>query len=280
MTRETVGAALCRGGEALRRAGIESARLDARLLLSHALGQTPEFLLRERHAPIDTAAFNDLLARRAAREPLAYIIGSREFWSLRLAVSPVTLVPRPESETLIDAALDACPDRSNVRRILDLGTGTGALLLAALSEFQTAFGIGVDRNAAAVALAAANANALGLAARAAFAAGDWGAAIGAQFDLILCNPPYIATGDVAGLMPEVAGFEPRSALDGGADGLAAYREVVREMPRLLRRGGAAVLELGVGQEPAVAELARISGLASVSRPDLAGIARALVVRAG
>jgi release factor glutamine methyltransferase len=219
-----------------------------------------------------------LVARREAREPLALILGHREFWSLDFAVSPATLIPRPESETLIEAAIAAFARREPPRRVLDLGTGTGCLLLAALSEFTAAFGIGVDRSAEAAALAARNAAALHLANRAAFVCGDWAASLDARCDLVLCNPPYIASADLDGLMPEVARHEPRSALDGGADGFAAYRCLFPALPRLLIPSGIAVLEIGAGQaEPAV-ELARRAGFAAETRADLSGIPRALVLR--
>ncbi len=211
---ETIGDALTRAAALLQQAGIDNPRLEARLLLAHAHGIPQETLLREPHLPLRRPPLPRPPRRRLAREPLALILGHREFWSLDLAVSPATLIPRPDSETLIEAALDAFPERTAVRRILDLGTGTGALLLAALAEFPAAFGIGLDRVPAAAALAAANARSLGLAPRAAFLAGDWAAAISARFDLVLANPPYICRDEVAGLMPELA-HEPRSALDGG-----------------------------------------------------------------
>ena len=172
------------------------------------------------------------------------------------AVSPATLIPRPESETLIEAALAAFANRTPPRRILDLGTGTGCLLLSALHEFPGAFGIGADRAPEAVSLAAANAATLGLAGRAAFLCGDWAAALDARFDLVLCNPPYIPTSDIDGLMQEVARHEPQGALDGGADGLAAYRRILPSLLALLQPDGVAVLELGVGQAYTVLALAR------------------------
>ncbi len=226
---------------------------------------------------MEIAEFEPLVARRAAREPLALILGRREFWSLDLAVSRATLIPRSDSETLIEAALDAFADRAPPQRILDLGTGTGCLLLAALTEFPAAFGVGVDRSADAVALAARNAAALGLSHRAAFVCGDWAQALAAPFDLVLCNPPYIPTSELKGLMPEVAGYEPSSALDGGQDGCSAYRDLLPDLPRLLNPDGVAVLELGVGQAETVADLAQEAGLAHGLRSDLSGITRALVL---
>jgi release factor glutamine methyltransferase len=177
----------------------------------------------------------------------------------------------------VEAALAAFARRQPPRRILDLGTGTGCLLLAVLSEFPQAFGIGVDRSGTAAQLAADNAAALGLAERTAFFVGDWAAALDARFDLVLCNPPYIPTSEVSGLMPDVANYEPRSALDGGADGLAAYRRLVPDLSKLLSPGGIAVLELGIGQAAPVARIAGETGLCAASRNDLLGIARALVL---
>ena len=268
---EAVAAAAAR----LDAAGIPDARREARILLAAALNTDAAGLLRQ--TEIDPALLAPLLARRVAREPMAYILGRREFWGLSFAVTPATLIPRPDSETLLEAALAARPDRTTVRRILDLGTGTGCLLLAALTEFGGAYGIGVDLGPAAAALAQRNAVALGLGPRAAFLAGDWAAALDARFDLVLCNPPYITSPDLAGLMPEVARYEPRAALDGGADGLDAYRAVLAALPALLAPGGVAVLELGAGQAPAVMALAE-PGFIATPRPDLSGQDRALILR--
>ena len=274
---QTASAALAQATVALRAAGIDNPRLEARLLLGHALGITQEALLADPgHAVPDH--FAALLARRVAREPLAFILGRQEFWSLSFAVSPATLIPRADSETLIEAALAAFPDRTVVRRILDLGTGTGCLLLAALTEFPEASGTGVDLSPDAAALANDNALALGLANRAAMLVGSWADALDGHFDLILSNPPYITTPDLATLMPEVIAHEPARALDGGADGLVAYRRIIADLPRLLAPGGVAVLELGIGQDEAVAALARAGGFLADTRRDLAEIPRALVQR--
>jgi release factor glutamine methyltransferase len=321
--KPTIRDALHHGAERLRSAGIDSPRLEARLLLAHALGTDAASLLREQNGVADTAHYDKLLSRRAACEPLALIVGHREFWSLDFAVSPATLIPRPESETLIAAALAAfgvgprpdsspplagggwgegsnprirplpptpsrkgtgwtlLPSKSDTappRRILDLGTGTGCLLLAALSEFPAAFGIGADRTPAAAALAARNSGMLGMANRAAFVAGDWAAALDGTFDLILCNPPYIATPDLGTLMPDVAHYEPATALDGGPDGYTAYRRIIPDLPRLLAPNGVAVLELGQGQVETVTELARQAGFTARAHRDLSGIDRALTLR--
>ena len=276
MLAVTVGEALRQGAALLAAAGVDSPRLDARLLLGHATGLSREALLRDPGRGVDPAPYHAFLARRAAREPLALILGRQEFWSLDLEVSAATLIPRADSETVIEAALAAVPDRGWVRSILDLGTGTGCLLLAALTEFPAAWGLGVDRAAEAARLAARNAGALGMAARAAFLCGDWDGALSGRFDLVLSNPPYIPGGDIAGLMPEVARHEPGGALDGGPDGLDAYRHILAALPHLLAPGGTAVLEVGFGQADAVAALA---GGPVMFRSDLGGTPRAMVVRA-
>jgi release factor glutamine methyltransferase len=271
----TVREALRHGAALLEAAGADNPRLDARLLLGHTTGLPREALLREPLRTIDPAPYQTLLERRAAREPLALILGRQEFWSLDFEVSPATLIPRADSETLIEAAIAETPDRDRVRTILDLGTGTGCLLLAALTEFPAAWGLGVDCSPEAAALASRNAAALGLATRAAFVCGQWSHALSARFNLVLSNPPYIARGEIAGLMPEVARHEPSRALDGGVDGLDAYREILAALPGLLAPDGMAVLEIGLGQADSVAALA---GRPVTFRTDLRGIHRAVVVR--
>ncbi|MBU8542975.1 MULTISPECIES: peptide chain release factor N(5)-glutamine methyltransferase [Roseomonadaceae] len=276
---ETVGAFLCQAGQMLRAAAIESPRLEARLLLGHAMGVTAETLLRDSRMVVPAEAvarFGAALKARLAHVPMAHILGRQGFWTLDLAVSPATLIPRPDSESLVEAALAAFPDAEAPLRVLDLGTGTGCLLLAVLSERPRAFGIGVDREPAAAALAAANAAANGLAGRSAFLAADWAGALAGTFDLVLSNPPYIESAAISGLMPEVARHEPGLALDGGPDGLDAYRLLAAALPALLAPGGVAVLELGQGQRAAVEGLARTAGLRPLScRPDLGGVDRAL-----
>jgi release factor glutamine methyltransferase len=278
----TVGALLCGAGQHLRAAAFEAPRLEARLLLAHAMECRTKDLLRDPRArvPPDAALrFGALLRRRLEREPVAHLLGAAEFWSLPFEVSPATLIPRADSETLVEAALAAFPWRGAVRRVLDLGAGTGCLLLAALSEFPHATGIGVDLVADAAALARRNAAALGLGSRAGFVVGSWGAALGAgRFDLVFSNPPYVEAGAIAGLAPEVARHEPRSALDGGADGLDAYRALLPELRRLLAPEGRAVVELGEGQRQAVEALARGNGLRPLGcRSDLGGVDRALLL---
>jgi release factor glutamine methyltransferase len=242
------------------------------------LGWSAEHLVRDRTSTVPTSSFATLITRRAAREPLAYILGWREFWSLRFRVSPATLIPRPDSETLVEAALALCPDPQAPIRVLDLGTGTGCLLLAVLHERPNAFGVGVDRSESAVHVALSNACDLGLAERSVFLCGDWAGSIRGRFDLVLSNPPYIATPELAGLMPDVASHEPRSALDGGNCGLGAYRAIIAALPHLLAPSGAAVLELGAGQFDAVGETAASAGFQVAARADLAGITRAIILR--
>ena len=277
----TVGYFLCRAGQALRAAAIESPRMEARLLLAHAMGCRIEDLLREPRALVPApaaAGFAALLNRRIAHEPMAQLLGSQEFWSLPFRVSSATLIPRADSETLIEAALAAFPARDAVRRVLDLGTGTGCLLLAALTEFPLATGIGVDRIPEAAALARENARRLGLAGRADFLVADWAAPLSGRFDLVLCNPPYIESAAIPALMPEVARHEPASALDGGADGLAEYRRVLAALPALLAPEGLAVLELGAAQRAGVEALALDQGLLPHGcHADLGGTERALLL---
>jgi len=277
----TIARALCAATRWLRAARIEGARAEARLLLRHVTGLSPEVLVAEpdRRLEAEAAArFEALLARRAAREPMAYILGEREFWSLPLFVGPGVLVPRPETETLVEAALEAFPDRTAPLRILDLGTGSGCLLLALLREYPNAVGVGVDRSAEALAHATLNARRHGLDGRALLVRGDWGRGLAGPFELIVANPPYVASGELTELALEVARYEPRAALDGGADGLDAYRAILPDLPRLLAPAGVACLEIGAGQATALAALAEVGGFRVAVRPDLAGIPRCLVLR--
>jgi len=266
----------------LAAAGIEDARSEAWLLLAIATGRSRAELVAGAQAPLDAVEeerLEALAARRLAREPMAYIVGEREFWSLPLQVGPAVLVPRPESETVVEAALAEVRDRSAPLRILDLGTGSGCLLLALLSELPHASGLGVDRSAEALVIAVHNAARLGLAGRAAFCEGDWGRGLAGPFDLIVSNPPYVARADAASLAPEVRAFEPEEALFAGPDGLCAYRALAPDCVRLLAKDGPTCLEIGQGQGAAVAEIMGGHGLRLVaSRPDLAGIERCLIFR--
>ncbi len=275
---QAVATALRRAADALRRAGVDNPTLEARLLLAHALGALQTTLL-DRDAAIETAAFDGLLARRVAREPMARILGRQGFWTLELELSPQTLIPRADSETLIEAAVAAFPDRAAVGRVLDLGTGSGALLLAALGEFRSAWGIGIDRSPEAAAQAGRNARANGVADRAVMLCGNWADCLAGRFDLVLANPPYIESHAIAALMPEVARHEPLLALDGGPDGLDAYRAIIPALPGLLAPDGAAVIELGESQAVAATALAQAAGFATpVLRADLGGVPRALLLR--
>ncbi|MBV9252102.1 MAG: peptide chain release factor N(5)-glutamine methyltransferase [Acetobacteraceae bacterium] len=274
----TIGGALQYGAQLLMAAGIENPRREARLLLAHVIGGGTEELLRDLAAPADITAYNTLLDRRCRREPLAFILGRRGFWTMDLMVSRATLIPRPETETLIEAARAWFLGHPGPDRILDLGTGTGCLLLAALSEFPQAFGVGVDVVPEAARLAAANSAVTGLADRATFLCGCWADALSGTFDLVLCNPPYIRSAQISGLMPEVACHEPPSALDGGPDGLDAYRTLASVLPHIMSSDALAVLELGAGQAENVADLARCCGFSATTRPDLSGMPRAVILR--
>lgn len=268
---------------ALAEAGIADADRDARLLLAEALRCAPGDLLLRADAPVpeeEARAARAFAARRAAGEPVARIRGRREFWSLDFLLSPDTLVPRPDTETLVEAALAACPERDAPLRLLDLGTGTGAILAALLAERPRAFGLGVDRSEGAARTARDNLVRNGLGGRAQVMVGDWGAALAGRFDLVVSNPPYITSAEMTELPVEVRRYDPRLALEAGADGLDAYRAITAGLPRLLAPGAVAVLELGAGQEAAVAGLARNAGLLidGPARRDLAGTPRALVAR--
>jgi release factor glutamine methyltransferase len=262
----------------LAAAGVESARTEARLLYAHALGVRRDDVLSAGLKPTQeqAAGFAAMVARRAAREPFAYITGRKEFWSLDLLVGPDVLVPRPETETLIEVALRIMPDRNVAFAIADLGTGSGALLIAALKEFPRAAGLGLESSPEALAYARRNVFAHGLSERARLQLDDWAAMSDSGFDLVFSNPPYIPSAEIADLDPEVSRFEPRAALDGGTDGLDAYRALAALLPRILKRGGRAVLEIGAGQ--AVKPMFQGSGLRLAGiTPDLAGIPRAVLL---
>ncbi|MDO7835860.1 peptide chain release factor N(5)-glutamine methyltransferase [Sphingobium sp. HBC34] len=265
-------------GDTLRAATVrlavtsDTARLDAELLMAHALGLSrADMLLRQRDLP-PPAGFAALLDRRLSGEPIAHILGTRDFWTISLRVTPDTLIPRPDSETLIEAAVDhfrAAPPAT----LLDLGTGSGALLLAALSQWPQARGVGIDASPAALAVARDNAARLGLAPRADFRLGDWAAGVAGPFDLLLVNPPYIGvdeplSGDVL--------RDPPGALFAGADGLDDYRRIAPDLPRLIAPGGMAAIEIGHAQRDSVSALLAAQGLAVTARQDLAGHDRCLI----
>ena len=265
-----------------RQAGIDSAETDARLLMAHALGIDRAELIAngERALTLEQTKSIDALAeRRLKHEPVARIFGRKEFWSLSLQISPAVLVPRPETETVIEAALDALVrDARQMERlrILDIGTGSGALLLALLSELPNATGTGTDISTAALEVARGNAGRSDLGTRCAFVACDIAAGVRGPFDLIVSNPPYVAHGEIASLAPEVRDYDPALALDGGADGLNGYRAIAAQARGLLAPGGMLIVELGMGQEEAVRALFTKAGLSvAAARHDLAGIPRAL-----
>ena len=262
----------------------EQPRSEARRLVEAALNWPIASQLADPDQTIDAAsleALDALLHRRAERhEPLSRILGRREFWGLSLEIDGATLDPRPDTETLVELALDlfSGPARSPPGQILDLGTGSGALLLALLSEYPEAQGLGVDQDSGTLATAARNAAQLGLGERAQFEGGDWLSGVSGRFDLIVSNPPYIPTGDLAGLDRAVRDFDDPLALDGGADGLAFYARTLREAGRCLAPGGVLILELGIGQADSVQALGRDSGWRLLSlRDDLAGIPRAMAL---
>jgi release factor glutamine methyltransferase len=270
--------------QTFRDAGLDTPDLDARILVGHVLALDHAALAAQadrRLTDREAEAIAALAQRRLGREPVARIVGTKEFWGLLLALNADTLVPRPETETVVEAALAALGDvGGRALRIADLDTGSGALLLALLSEWPAAHGVGTDISVAALRCARSNAGALGLAARASFVACDHGAALAGNFDLVVANPPYIASGDIARLEPDVRDYDPHRALDGGADGLAAYRAIVADARRLLARDGLLVFELGAGQLDAVRWLTAAAGLAPAGacRSDLAGVPRALAVK--
>ena len=283
----TVGRALDDAAAALADAAIETARLDARILMAHSLNCDQAWLMGHADDPLAAVAaarFVELIRRRLTREPVAYLVGAREFWSLGFRVTPDTLVPRADSETLVEAAL-AILRTSTTPRLLDLGTGTGCLLLSILHDCPAARGVGLERSPDAADVARDNAGRLGLDDRAEFVVGSWNddtvmAGLGA-FDLIVSNPPYIRTAEMIGLDPDVRDFEPAGALVAGEDGLDAYREIVPRLPALLRPGGHFVGEFGVDHaEPIVGLLTR-QGMREVEiRRDTGGRARCVVARLG
>lgn len=282
-----VGAATSRAealawlAENFENAGLDEPRREARLALCEAGGLTPAALIAAPEAALGepaAARLVDLAARRAAGEPLSKIAGRREFWGLALAVSPDVLDPRPETETLVEAALKLLGSRRrDPLRILDLGVGSGAILCALLTECPAALGLGVDASAAAVSIARRNVESCGLAARADVRLGSWTEGVEGPFDLIVSNPPYIPSADVDGLERAVRDYDPRLALDGGPDGLDAYRAILPASVALLAPGGRLLVEVGAGQGGAVLGLAaRLGFVHAETRRDLAGVERVVV----
>lgn len=282
-TAHTVGAAVDAAAARLREAGVEGARRDARLLVAKAADMTPAQVLAYPERALAAGHLREaetLVARRARREPVSRIIGRREFWGLDFVIDPHVLDPRPDSEVLVRAVLDLVAERRDEPlRILDLGTGSGCLLLALLSELPGARGLGTDISREALAVAQRNAVHLGLAERASFAHTCWADAVEAGWQVIVSNPPYIVDAEIGDLRPEVGRFDPRAALTGGRDGLAAYRGLLPGAARVLAPQGLMVLEIGVGQGDAVEALLTASGCRPVSRwRDLSGMERCLAAR--
>lgn len=277
----TAGQALSELTERLRAAGVSSARLDARLLVAAALGVEPGKVFSHPERPLsddEGIRLAGLADRRVGREPMSHILGRREFWSLSFKVTADTLDPRPDTETLVEAVLELVPDRRKAVNLLDLGTGTGCILLALLSEFSEARGLGVDASPAALAVAVENARSLGLSHQTKFICGDWGREITGLFDVIVSNPPYIPDHEIGALEPEVAAFEPKSALAGGPDGLVCYRSLAPDVARLLKIGGIAALEVGQGQARPVGLIMQQHGLNLVGvRRDLGGVERCVLL---
>jgi release factor glutamine methyltransferase len=271
--------------QVFRQQDFDTPELDARVLIGHALALDHSTIIAAADRALnadDAEVLTGLAERRLAREPVARITGKKEFWGLLLKLNSATLVPRPETETVIEAALaavEADAARDQTLAIADLGTGTGALLLALLSELPHAYGIGTDLSVSALRLACENARDHRLAVRGKFVACDFGAALGSGFDLVVSNPPYIRRGDIAGLDPEVSRYDPVLALDGGSDGLDCYRAIARDAWRLLRPHGHLVVELGADQAHPVAALFQAAGLVCPPpRHDLAGVPRALLAQ--
>lgn len=267
----------------LRAAGVEGPRRDARVLIGALLGVEMAAMLAHPERAVsgeERARVEAAIARRAAREPVSRILGHREFWGLDFGLGAETLDPRPDSETVVAALLERIAGVERPR-VLDLGTGTGCLLLAVLAERPDATGVGVDAAEGAVRVAAENAAALGLASRAEFVVRDWTApgwreGLG-RFDAVIANPPYIPDGDIPGLEPEVRAFDPMRALAGGADGLDPYRLLIPQLPQLLVSGGVSAFEVGIGQAEAVAALYIAAGMrAGGIADDLGGVPRAVV----
>ncbi len=266
----------------LEAAGVDTPVFDARLLLEAGAGVSRLDIITDPRRPVTDAqvsAVDALARRREAREPVAHILGRKHFWTLDLAVDSDVLIPRPETELLVETALEALANDVPAR-VLDLGVGSGAILLAVLSERGCANGVGVDLSAGALALARRNAEALGLADRVVFKQGGWDVPLATGFDVVLSNPPYIPSAEIETLAPEVALYEPRLALDGGGDGLDAYRAIIPLLIRLLRPGGVFAFEVGRGQAEAVSALARAAGLSiDPVRRDLVGVPRVVRGRA-
>ena len=281
----TVRSVLYSGAIELQRAHIGTASLDARILLQHVLRINREDLLADDARKLDLeqyAAYQQLIEQRLKRKPVSQLIGKREFFGREFLVTENTLDPRADSETLIEAVLARYPDRKKRLRIADLGTGTGCLLLTLLAEYNDASGVGIDASELALQVAHSNAETLGLKDRVSFLQSYWCEKIedfGEKFDIVIANPPYIATGDIESLELEVSRYEPRLALDGGVDGMDCYREIFPQLTHILKPEGCAVFEIGMGQENDVVEIAGRSSLQVIGmKQDLSGITRCVLIQ--
>ncbi|MFT8719578.1 peptide chain release factor N(5)-glutamine methyltransferase [Acetobacter sp.] len=263
----------------LMRARIEEPRREARILFEIAYGHDISWQMMNPDSVMPNAqSFFALVQRRADHEPVAYLKGEKGFWTLDLEVTRDTLIPRGDTETLIEALIRYRPDRASVSSVLDLGTGSGCLLLAALIEYPQAMGVGVDYMEGTARQAAHNATLNQLDQRAFFIVAEWMNPLAARFDVVLSNPPYIPSRDIGGLMRDVADYEPMIALDGGTEGLDAYRAIIPRLPDVLTPEGIAILEFGIGQAEDVQQIAQSAGLKTVELcSDLAGVTRAIVL---
>jgi release factor glutamine methyltransferase len=274
----TLSAIMTEAAESFMHVGIPTPQLDARVLMNHSLGITSETLMNsgsKNLSETEASKYRKLVERRLKREPIAYITGRKEFWSMNFNVSSSTLVPRPDSETLVEAVLADFP-RGKSLRVLDLGTGSGCLLLSILSEFANATGVGVDLSPEAVKIATENAEKLGLSERVVFKVSDWATNLNGEFDIIISNPPYIPSQQITVLDQEVRDYEPRAALDGGKDGLDCYRIIIPQTARLITESGKIYFEIGNGQDEEVRKIGTASGLNFVKEAqDLAGTIRVI-----
>jgi release factor glutamine methyltransferase len=280
----TIGAAIDHAAERLAAARFEEPRRQARRLLAAALRLSPTEVFAHPERMLDEAQqtrIAETLGRTLAREPLSRIVGVREFWGLEFLLSTDTLDPRPETETVVEAVVRRLPRRDVPYRFLDLGTGSGCILLALLTEYPEAAGLGIDISPGAAYTARSNAGRLGLAERATFVVGNWAQPVAGRFGVVVANPPYIPGREIAGLPPEVRDHDPYRALDGGSDGLAAYRAIAADLPRLLAPAGCFACEIGSTQADAVTGILVEAGLRpwEIAR-DLAGLPRCIVAGAG
>jgi release factor glutamine methyltransferase len=281
MPPESLSQLMHRASRRLAEAGCDTPLLDARLLFQTVTGLSRELMILEPDRPVaddQVRRFDDLIGRRAAREPVARILGEREFYGRDFRVTPATLDPRPDTETLIAAALRLMPPGA---RLLDLGTGTGAIIVTLLAERPDSTGLATDVSAAALEVARANAERHGVSSRLQLVEGSWLSPVSGQFDMILSNPPYIPTSEIAELSPDVRRFDPQAALDGGTDGLEAYRQIAAAAKVHLSAGGHVLVEIGLGQGPAVSAIFASAGFRVSGRDsDLGGRLRCLVFQLG